>query len=74
MYNNVEEMRAHAAAEGFRLNEDTAPKILKALERCKGYCPCKPDHIGDAPYLCPCEFHKADVAEKGKCCCNLFIK
>lgn len=58
---------------------DVADKIIKALERTDGYCPCKMsrltgDEKADEFLLCPCSEHLAELAEKGRCCCNLFVK
>ena len=58
---------------------DIADKIIRALERTDGYCPCKTsrltgDEQADAFLLCPCSEHVAELEEKGKCCCNLFVK
>ncbi len=56
-----------------------ADKIIKALERSDGYCPCKVSRLtGDAKtdefLLCPCTEHANEIAEMGRCCCNLFVK
>ncbi len=58
---------------------DIADKIIKAVERCDGYCPCKVSRLtgdaqADAFLLCPCTEHVAELEEKGSCCCNLFVK
>ncbi len=56
-----------------------ADKIISALDRTDGYCPCKTSRLtGDAEkdafLLCPCSEHTAELEEKGRCCCNLFVK
>ncbi len=56
-----------------------ADKIITALGRTDGYCPCKMSRLtGDAAkdefLLCPCTEHIAELEEKGSCCCNLFVK
>ncbi len=58
---------------------DIADKIITALQRTDGYCPCKMsrltgDEAADAFLICPCTEHTAELDEKGRCCCNLFVK
>lgn len=52
---------------GFIINDDRekAQKILDALNRSEGYCPC--GGKGDA-FICPCVV----MREKGICKCGLF--
>ena len=82
-----EEMRAWAEDEarehGYRLNEDERQlgAVLKGLARSRErfgerYCPCRirsGDTEKDRAIICPCVHREAEVAEQGRCHCNLFL-
>ena len=51
----------------FAQDKDKTEKILGALYRNDGYCPCKPDRTEEN--ICPC----ADMVDNNKCCCGLFV-
>jgi ferredoxin-thioredoxin reductase catalytic subunit len=41
------------------------------------YCPCRivtGDKAKDVKTICPCAYHKQEIAEHGKCICELFVK
>lgn len=74
----------YAKQNGFQLNPErkTVERIIKGLlanEKTKGakYCPCRrisgnPEE--DAKKICPCAFHKDEIAKDGRCFCGLFTK
>jgi ferredoxin-thioredoxin reductase catalytic subunit len=57
-----------AESKDLRLS-DNWEKIVNAIIRNSGNCPCR-----SAMVRCPCPFVLDDIALKGHCCCNLFIK
>lgn len=81
-----EEMQAWAEREaeisGFRLNPDERQRrtVIKGLVRNRerfgaAYCPCRirsGDPGKDAAIVCPCVHRENEVAEQGRCHCNLF--
>jgi len=79
----TDRIRKHAAESACRLNPD--PKIVSTLieglvrRRVKFgdyYCPCRivtGNPETDRGNICPCETHEAEIAEKGKCHCGLFV-
>ncbi len=74
----------YAEANGFALNpnKELVESLAKALlenEKKYGhkYCPCRkisgnPEE--DKKNICPCDYHRQEIEEKGNCCCNLFVK
>ena len=62
-------LEKHCEEKGLALS-DMADKIVEAVNKCDGYCPCKIN----PRVLCPCPEHEEDVKEKGRCCCNLFVQ
>jgi thioredoxin len=74
----------YAKANGFRLNPDkkSVDRVLSGLlqnekKYGKKYCPCRRvtgDDQEDAKKICPCAFHKDEIAKDGHCFCNLFVK
>lgn len=70
---------SYAKKSGFNLNPDDKVvdfliEGLIANEKSRGkvYCPCR---IGDIiDNVCPCAFHKDEIARDGKCHCELFVK
>jgi ferredoxin-thioredoxin reductase catalytic chain len=74
----------YAESQGFRLNPDD--RIVEGL--CKGmlanekkhgarYCPCRivtGNKVEDKKIICPCVYHKDEIAKDGHCHCNLFVK
>jgi ferredoxin-thioredoxin reductase catalytic subunit len=65
----IEAAQAYAEISGYRLS-DKAERVVKALAKTGGKCPCV---AVNAPE-CPCPSHKGDIEEDGKCHCNLFQK
>jgi ferredoxin-thioredoxin reductase catalytic subunit len=82
-----EEMQAWADAEakahGFVLNPDERQlkAVLKGLVRNRErfgarYCPCRirtGDPEKDRTIECPCVYRGSEIAEQGRCHCNLFL-
>ena len=74
----------YAKSQGFRLNPDRKVVELVVrglLENGKRhgarYCPCRVvtgDKRKDRLIICPCAYHKDEIAEMGHCHCNLFVK
>jgi len=73
----------YAEKAGFRLNPDKAmlELVIEGLARNKlfygaQYCPCRPvsgDKEEDKKKICPCIWHKQEIAEDGHCKCMLFF-
>lgn len=74
----------YASRAGYRLNDDLeiVETIITGLAKNKfkygrAYCPCffitgNPDE--DKKLICPCQYHREDIENKGKCHCGLFVK
>ncbi len=73
-----------AAGKDFELNpdENVVKRVVKGLARNeenkgKQYCPCRlvtgnPEM--DDKIVCPCVFHEQEIAERGMCHCQLYVK
>jgi ferredoxin-thioredoxin reductase catalytic subunit len=80
----LEPYAAHAKNSGFQLNPDekTVARVMNGLlenEKRAGqrYCPCRRlsgDPEEDRKKICPCAFHKEEIAKDGRCFCGLFVK
>ncbi|HQK63797.1 MAG TPA: ferredoxin-thioredoxin reductase catalytic domain-containing protein [Candidatus Staskawiczbacteria bacterium] len=80
----IEKSRQHAAENGFHLNpnEKIVAGIVNGIflnEQKHGekYCPCRRvsgDKEEDSKKICPCVWHKDEIAKDGHCLCNLFVK
>lgn len=80
----IEGYEVYAKENNLKLNPDrkTLERIMKGLlanEEKFGskYCPCRRvvgDKQEDAKKICPCIWHKDEVAKDGHCFCNLFVK
>ncbi len=76
--------RRYAAKAGFKLNPDASKvyEILLGLARNRKnygfrYCPCRPlsgDRKEDAKKICPCFWHRQEIATMGHCHCGLFFR
>jgi ferredoxin-thioredoxin reductase catalytic subunit len=74
----------YAKANGFKLNPDnkTVERIIVGLLGNEGkygqkYCPCRRvtgNKEEDAKKICPCFWHKEELAKDGHCFCNLYVK
>lgn len=74
----------YAIAQGFSLNPDkkTTDRVINGLlenekKHGKKYCPCRRvtgNAEQDAKIICPCVYHKDEIAKDGHCLCNLFVK
>jgi ferredoxin-thioredoxin reductase catalytic subunit len=49
-------------------DKETAKRIMNALARNDGYCPCVPTR--SPATMCPCEKFQFEK----KCCCNLYVE
>ena len=68
---------------GYRLNPDNkmAEMIIDGLAKNRlthgfQYCPCRPlsgDREQDKLKICPCQWHKDEIASAGHCHCQLFF-
>ena len=75
-------MQAYADSQGFVLNPNTDKLNLvikglhnNAVKRGAEYCPCRirtGDPEEDKNIICPCIFHKDEIAKQGFCHCHLF--
>jgi ferredoxin-thioredoxin reductase catalytic chain len=84
----VKQMKAgyakYAESQGFRLNPDD--RVVEII--CRGllanqakhgarYCPCRMvtgKKEEDRKIICPCVYHKDEIARDGHCHCNLFVR
>ena len=48
-------------------DDDHVEKILKALDKNDGFCPCRVEKNEDT--FCPCK----KMREENKCCCKLYV-
>jgi len=80
----IEKSKKHATENGFNLNPNE--KIVAGIangiflnkeKHGEEYCPCRRvtgDKVEDAKKICPCIWHKDEIAKDGHCLCNLFVK
>lgn len=62
----------YAKENGLKLTK-FADKMIKALDKTLGYCPCKVGTQGEIDdIICPCVDHLKEIEETGHCHCNLF--
>ena len=76
--------KEYAAKHGYVLNPDEKKLrvIIKGLARNMikhgaQYCPCRlriGDTEKDRAIICPCIYHEKEIAEEGRCHCNLFFR
>lgn len=55
--------------DGWELSKN-APKIIRLVQKCGGYCPCGTNKLEGEEKKCPC----ADYRIRNICHCNLYIK
>ena len=75
---------SHAKKHGWVLNKDEKQlgTVIRGLVRNKKkfgrpYCPCRlrsGDEEKDRTIVCPCVYHKDEVATQGSCHCRLYYK
>ena len=80
----LKESDEYAKKSGFQLNPDkkNVDRVINGLienEKKNGakYCPCRRitgNKEEDAQKICPCIWHKDEIAKDGKCFCGLFTK
>lgn len=80
----VKPYKDHAQECGHNLNpnEKIVEGIMTGLlrnEQMHGarYCPCRRvtgDKEADKKIICPCIYHKDEIAKDGHCHCNLYVK
>ena len=80
----TEKSKKYAEESGFKLNpnEKIVENIVNGLLRNEEkygeqYCPCRRvsgDKEEDAKKICPCFWHKDEIAKDGHCFCNLYVK
>lgn len=51
-------------------NRNLVAAIMNRMELMDGFCPCKPEEIGNEEYRCRCKKFR----EEQICCCNLFVE
>jgi ferredoxin-thioredoxin reductase catalytic chain len=76
--------KEHADKSGFRLNpnDKIVDATMKGLLRNEGkfgarYCPCRRvtgNKEEDKKIICPCVYHKDEIAKDGHCHCMLFVR
>jgi ferredoxin-thioredoxin reductase catalytic subunit len=83
MINKLEKLNKtlqdYCVENDFKLNPDEKytksilTGLLKKHEKFGDlYCPCRLMYIPEN--FCPCEFHKEEIANDGKCTCNLIVR
>ncbi len=80
----IKDCREYAEKNGFKLNPDTkaVERLINGLfenEKKHGerYCPCRRitgNLEEDKLKICPCAWHKEEIAKDGHCCCRLYFK
>jgi ferredoxin-thioredoxin reductase catalytic subunit len=80
----IKQFEEYAKNNGFKLNPNKklVEGIITGLLRNKEkygeiYCPCRRvsgDKQEDAKKICPCFWHKDEIAKDGHCFCNLYVK
>ena len=80
----AESSKKYAEENNFALNpeEQIVEAITKGLFKRKElngelYCPCRAvsgNVEKDKDIICPCVYHKDEIAKDGHCHCNLFVK
>jgi ferredoxin-thioredoxin reductase catalytic chain len=63
-------------------NKKQLETVIRGLVRNKAkfghqYCPCRirsGDEEKDRAIVCPCVYHKAEIADDGSCHCKLYFK
>ena len=80
----IKQSKEYAESQGFKLNPN--PKIVEGIVRGllareekfgEKYCPCRRvsgNKEEDKKLICPCFWHKEEIAKDGHCFCNLFVK
>jgi ferredoxin-thioredoxin reductase catalytic subunit len=73
----------YAERASLRLNPDKArvEEVIHGLAMRKqkygyAYCPCRivtGNKATDSKTVCPCAYHKEEIAERGTCVCELFV-
>ncbi len=76
-------LEKYLARSPYRFNpsEDAVAYVIDGLARNKiiygfAYCPCRcvdEKTVGDAKDICPCAYHKEEIAKFGQCDCALFL-
>ena len=80
----IKKYEEYAKENGFLLNPDkmVVEGVVRGLLARKEkfgekYCPCRRvtgDEEEDKKIICPCIYHKDEIAKDGHCLCNLFMK
>jgi len=80
----INKSKEYAEKSGFNLNPDkkTVERVTNGIfenekKYGKKYCPCRRvtgDAKNDEKNICPCIYHKDEIAKDGRCFCGLFTK
>ena len=80
----IKEYEEYARKNGFQLNPNrkVVEGIVKSLLEREDkfgarYCPCRRvtgNQKEDEKIICPCVYHKEEIARDGHCFCRLFVK
>ncbi len=80
----IKQSEEYAKKQGFKLNpyrevvEGVAEGLLEREKKFGArYCPCRRvtgDKEQDQKIICPCVYHKEEIAKDGRCYCNLFVR
>ncbi|MDI6707781.1 MAG: ferredoxin-thioredoxin reductase catalytic domain-containing protein [Candidatus Thermoplasmatota archaeon] len=47
-------------------------KLIDAILKNKGYCPCR--RVKSPSTICPCAYALEEIKQQNKCLCGLFVK
>ncbi|MDI6856276.1 MAG: ferredoxin-thioredoxin reductase catalytic domain-containing protein [Candidatus Thermoplasmatota archaeon] len=47
-------------------------KLIEAILKNKGYCPCR--RVKSPSTICPCAYALEEIKQQNKCLCGLFVK
>lgn len=77
-------VRKYSQKSGYALNpnEEMLSMVLEGLAKNKerygyAYCPCRVvtgDPAEDRKIICPCIYHKEEIAKEGFCHCRLYTR
>lgn len=80
----IKDYEKHAKENGFKINpnrkivENIVNALIEREEKFgEKYCPCRRitgEKKEDKKIICPCVYHKEEIAKDGHCHCNLFVK
>ncbi|MDR0867429.1 MAG: ferredoxin:thioredoxin reductase [Planctomycetota bacterium] len=78
------DLTAYVAEQDFQFNPDDkiVERVVRGLATRESktgfrYCPCRfvgADAEANKKIVCPCVYHRDEIAQNGRCHCELFVK